>query len=566
MMIHPTLWMQLFGQPPAPFDYYIDSVAGSDSNAGTSEAQAWATIGKLTSAAVLASGVKIGLKCGSSWRELLGNGTHSNVTVGSYGAGAKPVLRCDDVVSSFSAPTGGRTKAYETTWTPRETAGKTAPSVWQDGVLMTRVASAATCESTPGSFYAASTGLTLDTPATLYVHPTGSGDPNSNGRIYEKAVRTRGLWLGDFATVRGIRTKRNLHNNGSLEVGDYALLEDNIYEDGHVHNMLWKSGVQRRCWSVNSDPLISTFAATGGVMFVHYRTANDQPDVLYEDCGAMQTGATKNAQGGGFYGHGNTLHFGTVTYRRTISAYLSNHLDGTHANSYVVDGGLSYEVGVGIGFDSTQAMTVNKYEYFRLTTAGYTYNFGQRVANTALPAGRSITNSVFVTYDSVFQYSRGGTIALSNNLYYKAGSLNNRNAVETNNTGGTNITLTEDRNIYQNWSGQSNNFFHYFTPASGSVYTATNNVYSYFGQTSVWGKTRWLGANLDGPAAWLTNQQPGNEIGSVASSANQFSGDPAARVYALAGGSSAESLGAGPVGFTPIAFDYAAKSAELLAA
>ena len=50
--------------------YFVDAVAGDDSNAGTSESAAWQTLSKVN-ATTFSAGDTIYLKAGSTWNEVL---------------------------------------------------------------------------------------------------------------------------------------------------------------------------------------------------------------------------------------------------------------------------------------------------------------------------------------------------------------------------------------------------------------------------------------------------------------------------------------------------------------
>jgi hypothetical protein len=75
--------------------YYIDSVNGSDSNAGTSEGAPWATMDKPWLASVWTAGNIFYLKCGSTFTSTCaprGSGTAASpITVTNYGTGALPI-------------------------------------------------------------------------------------------------------------------------------------------------------------------------------------------------------------------------------------------------------------------------------------------------------------------------------------------------------------------------------------------------------------------------------------------------------------------------------------------
>ena len=84
--------------------YYIDSVAGSDTNNGTSEATPWQSISKVN-ILTIQLGSKIYLKCGSVWngQQLKFGGSGSAaypIIVDQYGTGAKPRLNGDGITTA----------------------------------------------------------------------------------------------------------------------------------------------------------------------------------------------------------------------------------------------------------------------------------------------------------------------------------------------------------------------------------------------------------------------------------------------------------------------------------
>lgn len=70
-------------------DYYVASATGSDSNYGTSEAQAWQNLTKLPT---LSANNAIGLKAGSSWSNQSIASTEGGIIVNSYDTGALPTI------------------------------------------------------------------------------------------------------------------------------------------------------------------------------------------------------------------------------------------------------------------------------------------------------------------------------------------------------------------------------------------------------------------------------------------------------------------------------------------
>jgi len=75
--------------------HYVDSIAGKDSNPGTSPAEAWRTLSKIN-ATTFAPGDAILFKSGSSWTGQLhprGSGTEEQpIVINKYGGDAKPVI------------------------------------------------------------------------------------------------------------------------------------------------------------------------------------------------------------------------------------------------------------------------------------------------------------------------------------------------------------------------------------------------------------------------------------------------------------------------------------------
>jgi hypothetical protein len=75
--------------------YYVDSENGLDSRAGTSEATAWQTLGKVNGYAFVAGDI-ISFKCGCTWTGVLSiscsGASGYPITYTSYGSGNKPVI------------------------------------------------------------------------------------------------------------------------------------------------------------------------------------------------------------------------------------------------------------------------------------------------------------------------------------------------------------------------------------------------------------------------------------------------------------------------------------------
>jgi hypothetical protein len=218
-------------------DWFVDSVAGSDSNTGKTAAQAFQTIGALVTAVGSKTGQRIALKCGSSWKEQLLLTNNASTRIFSYGSGDQPLLDASDNIpnASFSL-VGGTTATYQASVTYAGTTGSSTQSlVWENGVNLVQVAYVAGAElSTPGTFaFSSYSGGS----ATLLVRASDSSDITTNGKTYDFTKRYAALMItGDNCTITNIRTRRQRANDGSAVVyGDNTWFYNCTMEDGHKH-------------------------------------------------------------------------------------------------------------------------------------------------------------------------------------------------------------------------------------------------------------------------------------------------------------------------------------------
>lgn len=308
--------------PPA-FDMYVDSVGGSDANSGKTPALAKQTIAGL---GTITTGMRVGLKRGSVWREQLSIAAGS-VRVGAYGTGAMPILDAADVVGANWTKTAGRTNIYEFTFTNPTSYAGGFPSLWENGARLRWIADLTSLDAAPGRMYAATTtGATI----TVYVYPTGGGDPNANGKTYEVAKRLYALNMdGDACVASDIHTKRQLHNDGSLRLaGASCRAYRCLAEDGTKHNAyVGVNGAMYDCIAWKHDwP-----ERTALTMFVAYVGVGTGYSAGFYRCVAVGeptkslvgTGGTTAA---GFYAHNTSASTGiwdAITYE-DCSAYGVN--------------------------------------------------------------------------------------------------------------------------------------------------------------------------------------------------------------------------------------------------
>lgn len=212
-----------FGLPKTP-GWFVDSVNGLDTNSGTSKTEPLKTIAALL-AKTIATGDCIGLAAGSHWRETI-TIPADRVIVGSYGSGDAPIIDGADIATGW-VQDGTHTNTYTISDTMPDDQVNVNQCVWEDGEPLDKVASAAACNSTPGSFYYST--ITANVAYTIYIHPTDSTDPATNGKTYEISKRKFCIETTlneDNVSVLGpIVFKRGYGNGGVLRlagVNQYA--------------------------------------------------------------------------------------------------------------------------------------------------------------------------------------------------------------------------------------------------------------------------------------------------------------------------------------------------------
>ncbi|MFU1606603.1 hypothetical protein ACM25O_09080 [Sulfitobacter pontiacus] len=292
------------------FDRYgvARPTAGSDSNTGLSATSPLAAIDAVMSK--VRAGDTVMLQGGSYWREELDASAYDNLSIKVYGYGDRPILDGADTVANANFSLSGAANSYSASVAHALSGSGTSFSVWEDGVRLTRVASAAVCESTAGSFYAAVPGAS---PQSIVVHASDSSNVSSNGKTYEVSTRDACVVGAKTGTIVGIHTRRQGSNDGSLISYDYA--EDCIAEDGTKHNM-WNAGLAVRCFAYLGENLVSSGSST---LFVAYFADGTGRSARYVDCHAYGTGRTTGQVG--FYSHtAGATKFDSVVYERCTAS------------------------------------------------------------------------------------------------------------------------------------------------------------------------------------------------------------------------------------------------------
>ncbi len=395
--------------PASKYTWYVDSVTGSDSNAGTSPNVPFLTIAKLMT--VLQAGQSVGLARGGTWREQLSLSV-ANVTVAAYGVGADPILDCADVAANASwSKTAGRTNIYQITLATNYTASEpTFRRVWEDGTRLPLVADLATCDTTPGSYYVA----THDAASvTWYVHATGSTNVTSNGRTYEVNVRNSGLysWSVSGAAISGIAAKRNAANNGSIVLGASSTATDCTVTDGSKHHFYGRRGCNfTRCTA--SDAYYGTNTSTAFV--INDDTPAGEHSTL-DTC--TVTMPTYSELMTAFYGHHNVSgNFGTLTIKDCtvtncfagVSAQHFDHTVVTNLTLNEVRYALNYSDSANVAVSgmthtasaAIQARTLNNSAVITLTIDSLTATIADAqtaVIYSSVASDITITNSTIAT-------------------------------------------------------------------------------------------------------------------------------------------------------------------------
>lgn len=210
------------------YDWYVDSVSGSDSNDGTDISRPFASLAKLSTA--WQPGDTAGLAKGSEWRETLS--VPAGASLFSYGAGNRPIVNGADVQANAGfSKTGGLTFVYQIGVTTEGSTTDQYINALEDNVMLARASNTANCDATAGSYYVSAEFGAI----TLYVHATDDSDITANGKIYECTVRNLVIG-GTTFTMNGVHTKNNKGGSGSV-VGTLVSVNDCKIANGGKHNM-----------------------------------------------------------------------------------------------------------------------------------------------------------------------------------------------------------------------------------------------------------------------------------------------------------------------------------------
>lgn len=451
----------IFGSLIPSTNYYVNQEIGSDSNSGTSVTAPFLTVAKLLT--VLTCGQSAAIYGGSSaqlkYREQFTGSVCSDSNRQSlvgYG-NFQPLLDASEVIASGSfTKTVGRTNIYQADVVFNANGFARA---WEDNLSLLRRSSLTQLDSMVGYFIVSDPSLSTPSTLTLYIHATGDDNPASNGKVYEYNKRTAGVFSQSRMTVSNVYTRRQLSNNGSLEVGPNSFITNLTANDGTKHNALIHKGTTIRYCSLND----SYYDGQGKIALVLNDNAPTGEDAWIESCiytEALETG------GAGFYGHVNSSgNYGTVTCKNCGTGVgVASAISGFLSDRMLIDGGTfaSGSISAGSSFNIIKNITLNNQialaypddtEIDNIVISCLCTNGLISIGNNVTTPRLSISNSTF-TNTKVFD----GTI------YFGSGSIQ------------TSLSLIN--NVF-NATVQTS---HYFGPGNANLSlssTINNNIYHY---------------------------------------------------------------------------------------
>lgn len=240
------------GPPPEPtFTFYVDSINGSDTNPGTQD-EPFASVTPI----VWADGVTVGIARGTYLRQQIDVGAYSNIQIRAYGDPELPlpVFDCSDIVEIEWIQPDSVT--YPNLWAMSSFVDvdddlyTMYPSVWFDGVRPMFSVDPAPVYDTLGLWW--TQPAESEFTRTMSIAVNTDVDPNT--QLVEIASRWFGVALGPNSYMEGIRTKRNLHNNGSASLAENSEAKDCIFEDGVKHNAYFgRNSRYTNCVGYKSD-------------------------------------------------------------------------------------------------------------------------------------------------------------------------------------------------------------------------------------------------------------------------------------------------------------------------
>jgi hypothetical protein len=278
---------------PVPMAEMWVSQAGNDDWGAGTETAPFRSIGRAMASMVLGS--KVHLERGSHWREQL-ELLENDTLVDAYGDAGDPMplLDCSDPVTGGWEPTDGwGHPLYTVLWDHEVNSSIGLLSVWVDGQRLAYRDNLLDVWSEPGTFLAEPT---TNNPAKVHLHPPGSTDPRTDGKLYEITRRDYGCRIPTATTgcvVEDLHTRRNGHNDGSLVIGRDCVARRCLAEDGTKHNALMRAGsTMEACVAWKAEDAADSSRLTSQSLFVAFDNlgAPEGETCQWIDCWAVGPG------------------------------------------------------------------------------------------------------------------------------------------------------------------------------------------------------------------------------------------------------------------------------------
>lgn len=451
--------------------YYADAINGHDYNDGLSPFSAVKTIAAL-SALDTASNKSTWCIAGA-FREQL-TVPRNNMTVGWCNWGTQPMLDGSDAVAASAwSLVAGKTNCYQATVPIAGLAGKTFVNAYENGGVLTRVASTSLCDST-----ASSTSVSSDVASgniTLYVHLAADANPGTKADGWVEYTRRQyGLDSRSVtgAQISGVWTRRNLHNDGSLILGVSGTANNVYTTDGNLHSIFLRTGATLHnfeCYgryNTTEDSYVAfneNTPASEGITIANGYIHSPASDVLAD----------------GIYGHNNTSGtFGAVNISNVNISNVNRgyHIDQSSGVVTITGGTLSGNYFNIRGESAGNPLTISGVTFSNVQTGGNNIAItgsgavvnvdGVTTGNLTPFVGSatnlivSITNSTFGDCaDMIIMSNTGGTFTITGNTF---GAITDAffSMVATQ-------TITSDNNTFKNPTGRGQ----YAFQVNGTNYT-----------------------------------------------------------------------------------------------
>ena len=510
--------------PSSSFTFFVDSVNGNDSNSGTSAAKAFQNI---TALPTITAGQSVGLARGSYWRQEL-RISANNVTVGSYGSGALPILDgSNQVLNANITKTGGFTNIYQT---PSLTFAAGGTSAWVNffetggpgdgiyGSFLTNVSAEATVDTTPCSYFIS--GMTPDgtLPATgtIFFHSCDGTSPITNGYTYEYSNRPTGLYLNGLNNIAvNIETRKAADDLGSLQCQtDGAACQFN----GVISRLGGKHNAFAACGSsiTNSYFIDGYYSTTGSNLLVFFdNTGTGKPISIsgsYFQQDQWLSGVLSSAiishTAGGSCGNVSLSNVWMIAKNPPATVTFSGP---SFANAGTVTFNSVYSSALAMFATFQQTSIVNNSQ---AVSASLNNNQIQLLSGAAVTLNNAKICSGNINNGLIFANAAGINLTINGGLYYVNTPVTNfavllqaPNAT-TWSVNGADIGTAQTSGafyLYNNFSG------------SGSVFTGSNNLYEVGGNTGNWALNGTYETSL---ASWqtLTSQDAGSTVGTGSAS------------------------------------------------